>query len=221
MRRRIILAKLISLLPLARWRAAGYRLLLGYRVEQAHLGWRAVIAVSAAELIGCRVGRNCRFLGPMCIHIGRGASIGRHNEFLCEPWTAEPDHEGAGYARRLEIGPDVLITEGHFFDLAGAITIGPGTWIAGRGSQFWTHGAGVTDRDIHIGPGCYVGSAVRFAPGAAVGRGVLVALGSVVTGKIEADDALVAGQPARVCRQDYHWRNKPAGTAATEPPAAR
>ena len=112
------------------------------------------------------------------------------------------------YTRTLEIGADTLITSGHHFDVAGKFKLGDRSWIAGIGSQFWTHGVGVLDRNIEIGSDCYLGSAVRFAPGAAIANNVLVAMGSVVSGKIDASNALIGGVPAKVLRKNYDWKSQ-------------
>jgi acetyltransferase-like isoleucine patch superfamily enzyme len=73
-------------------------------------------------------------------------------------------------------------------------------------SQFWTHGAGVIDRDIQIGRDCYLGSAVRFAPGSGIGNNVIVALGSVVTEKFDISKAMIGGVPAKVLKKNYNWK---------------
>lgn len=97
-----------------------------------------------------------------------------------------------------------MITGGHYFDATGGIRIGEGSWIAGRGTQFWTHGIGVLDRSVSLGRYCYIGSAVRFAPGARLGDFVVVSLGSVVSGDLSSHNhALLAGVPAVVVRDHY------------------
>jgi acetyltransferase-like isoleucine patch superfamily enzyme len=148
------------------------------------------------------------FVGPMTVEIGAGASIGNLNTFSCGFWTVQEQYLEKGYARSLQIGANSLITSGHYFDLAGAFVLGEGSWIAGTGSQFWTHGIGVLDRDIRIGRGCYLASAVRFAPGSSVGDDVLVALGSVVTKKSDVNEAVLGGVPAEVLKKDYIWRDQ-------------
>jgi len=91
--------------------------------------------------------------------------------------------------------------------VAGTFKLGDGSWIAGIGSQFWTHGAGVPEREVEIGSDCYLGSAVRFAPGSSVGNNVLVAMGSVVSNAIKIDNALVGGVPAKVLKENYNWKS--------------
>jgi len=60
---------------------------------------------------------------------------------------------------------------------------------------------------VLIGENCYLGSAVRFAPGSSVGNSVLVAMGSVVASALPVDMALVGGVPARVLKENYDWRS--------------
>lgn len=103
-----------------------------------------------------------------------------------------------------------MIIADHFFDVSGGIEIGEKTWIAGRGSQFWTHGTRVKDRPIRIGKGCYIGSAVLMAPGSVIGNHCLVAMGSVVVDKFPDERLLIGGCPAKTLRENYQisgWEN--------------
>lgn len=213
---RIIIAMLISLLPASSLRCMFYRIFLGYSIRCSKIGFATVIATRRATLDNCSIGRFNRFLGPMQISIGAGADIESHNVFDCGEWTADPKHIDH-YDRNLIIGADTRITNHHFFDVAGKFVLGQGSWIAGRGSQFWTHGVNVADRNISIGERCYIGSAVRFAPGSAVSDNVLVGLGSVVTRRIGGCDVLVAGFPAQVIKEGRSWQ--PA-MKIREPPAS-
>ena len=101
-----------------------------------------------------------------------------------------------------------MITSNHYFDVAGTFVLGNNSWIAGIGSQFWTHGAGVQERNITIGERCYLGSAVRFAPGSSVGDNCIVGLGSVVTKEFNSNNAVIAGHPAKIIRENYDWKTK-------------
>jgi acetyltransferase-like isoleucine patch superfamily enzyme len=105
------------------------------------------------------------------------------------------------YAREFITGRDSLINEGHLFDVLGRITLGNGSWIAGFASQFLTHGAGTMDRDIVIGDDCFLGSAVRFAPGSGIGSRVIVGMGAVVTKRLAPDNVVVGGVPAKVLKE--------------------
>jgi acetyltransferase-like isoleucine patch superfamily enzyme len=206
---KIVIAALISLLPLNGLRVLGYRL-LGYRIHGAEIGFGTIIAVDQAVIEACKIGPFNLFAGPMQIHIHRGASIGNRNEFVCGYWILRDEYKNYQYAHSLEICDEALITSRHYFDLAGSLVLGERSWIAGIDSQFWTHGAGVKDRDIKIGADCYIGSAVRFAPSSSISDRVVVAIGSVVSGDIAESNALVGGVPARVLKSNYNWKDKDA-----------
>lgn len=203
--RRVLLAYFIGVLPTSFLRVLLYRLFYRYRIRGARIGWFTVICVSDADLDRCSIGWNNRFIGPMRVRIGRGAQIGGGNTFICGWWTEQEQNRQGGYDRRLEIGEDVHVTSAHHFDVAGSLTLGAGSWVAGLGSQFWTHGAGVRERNIRIGERCYIGSAVRFAPGTSVGDRNIVGLGSVVTQSFPVTHSLIGGVPAKVLVSNLDW----------------
>jgi len=203
---KLVLAALTSILPINSLRILGYRL-LGYRVN-GHIGFGTVIAVSEANIEKCKIGVFNLFIGPMKVKIGENAKIENRNTFSCGFWTTQEQHHNKGYARSLKIGANTQITSNHYFDVVGSFELGDGSWVAGIGSQFWTHGAGVMDRDIQIGNDCYLGSAVRFSPDSAIGDNVIVAMGSVVTKKFDANKAMLGGVPATVLKEDYDWKSE-------------
>lgn len=204
---KIVLAGLVSLLPFNTLRVLGYRL-LGYELIEAQVGFGTVIAVDEATLESCKIGPFNFFVGPMKIHIHKGASIGNRNEFICGYWVLRDEYRDKHYLRRLEVCAQALITSRHYFDLSGSLILGERSWIAGIDSQFWTHGIGVTDRDIQIGSDCYIGSAVRFSPGSSIADRVVVAMGSVVSGQMPENNALIGGVPAKVLKSNYNWKDK-------------
>jgi acetyltransferase-like isoleucine patch superfamily enzyme len=185
--------------PLRRWML---NLVPGYRIaSSARIGWGVVVAVNRFECGECVVIRrgNC-FMGPFDVELADEVFIGRGNRFECGDSAAAPSQAHKGYARRLIVGRKALINDSHLFDLLGEIRIGEGSWVAGFQSQFLTHGAGAMERDIRIGSGCFIGSAVRFAPGSGVGDACMVGMGSVVTKQLYVDNAVIAGVPARFLR---------------------
>ena len=204
---KLALAVLVSLLPLNALRVLGYRVLFGYTITESRLGFGTVILVDKLEIERAQIGLFNLFVGPMRVVIGKGASIGNRNTFSCGYWVLRDQYKESHYARTLQLGKNVLITSGHYFDVAGTFKLGDRSWIAGIGSQFWTHGAGVRERDVVIGENCYLGSAVRFAPGSCIGDHVLVAMGSVVATPLLVDNALVGGVPARVLKENYDWKS--------------
>jgi acetyltransferase-like isoleucine patch superfamily enzyme len=205
---KLALAVLVSLLPFNGLRVLGYRLLFGYQISESRIGFGTVLVVDRFVAEKIRLGLFNLFIGPMQVVIGEGTSIGNRNTISCGYWVLRDQYRESNYTRTLELGERVLITSSHYFDIAGTFKLGKDSWIAGIGSQFWTHGAGVHERDVWIGENCYVGSAVRFAPGARIGNDVLVAMGSVVTGALQVDKAMVGGVPAKVLKENYDWRSK-------------
>lgn len=103
------------------------------------------------------------------------------------------------------LGRNSSISFGHFMEASSDIRIGNNCIIAGRYSQFFSHGITPYDLDdrrpIHIGDWCYIGSAVRFLPGTSVSDHTFVGMGSVVTKVISEKYVLVAGCPATVKKE--------------------
>ncbi|MEZ0394923.1 MAG: hypothetical protein ABWK53_00605 [Anaerolineales bacterium] len=202
---KLVCAALVAFLPFNWLRVWGYRLFFGYQIEGAKIGWGTILGVTSARLGRCQIGYLNQFVGPMTLTIADGVKIGDQNRFVCGFWTLE---HGQEYARCLTIGENARITSSHYFDVCGALEIGAGSWIAGIGSQFWTHGAGIARRYVKIGKDCYLGSAVCFGPGAVIEDGVMVALGSVVTRKFAGNHLLLGGAPASVVMSHYDWKSR-------------
>jgi len=195
----------ISIVPSNRVRVFLYRSLCGYRIERgARIGFGTIIAVDSATIGRAGIGRFDRFQGPFALEIGDGVLIGDRNVFDCGEWIMEERPEAGG--RLCRIGANALVTGLHYFDVTAGFSVGEGSWIAGRGTQVWTHGADVPDGGVRIGSDCYVGSAVRFAPGSAVGDECVVGLGAVVTRNFEGNRLLLGGVPATVVRENVQWR---------------
>lgn len=185
-----------------------YRTVLGYKIYRSSIGWMTIIAVDNAKLIECRIGRLNKFIGPMNILINKNAKIGSRNIFNCGWFTIEKQFEDDNYERNLIVENNTHIEKSHYIDVAGSFTLSKNSWIAGRSSQFWTHGAGAQDRNIFIGENCYIGSAVRFKPGSSIGNNSLIGLGSIITKKFNSKNVIIAGQPAKIIRENYNWKTQ-------------
>jgi acetyltransferase-like isoleucine patch superfamily enzyme len=110
------------------------------------------------------------------------------------------------------IGNNSRIINNHYFDLWNNIHIGNNTWIAGKNSEFWTHGSIHTknnekDLSIKIKDNVYIGSSSLFAPGVVIESVNLVGLGSVVSGIFNESHTIIAGNSAKVVKRNIDWRS--------------
>lgn len=117
-------------------------------------------------------------IGDRCV-IGRGSHIVAHQDVVI--------------GDDVWTGPYVYITDqNHGYQ-------DPGVPI---GHQF------PVNRPVSIGSGSWIGAGAIILPGAAIGRNVVVAAGSVVRGQVP-DHCVVAGVPAKVVREytGTGWRS--------------
>ena len=181
-----ILSLIVSFAPLNAIRVAALRLMPHVSLGQSvRIGLGCRIAVEKLEIgDNVTIGRFNRFVGPVSITIGSGTQIGARNRIGCSGWVSEARYATHRYARTMRLGRDCLVTDDHLFDCAGLVEIGEGTWFAGSGSQVWTHGVGIAERDV------------------VVGARPDLSLGSVLSGDLSAARcAMIAGMPAKVVKQ--------------------
>ena len=212
MNRRLRLAALgaVALLPPA-WKPAVYGRLFGYRIDPtARLGLTILdadeVEIGRSVTVGhgnlaLRVGRltigaHTRVGMLNVLRGGDEIAIGRRNELTSivgpDPVTV-PDP-------RLTIGDGSVVTDGHRLDFTDRLELGRRVIIGGRASSLWTHNRQRT-APIVVGDGTYVGSECRMAPGSVVPARSIVALGSVISGRLQPDESLIGGVPARVLRE--------------------
>ena len=177
------LALCIGLLPFNFIRIIFYKLLLNYNISwKAKIGFRTIISVDKATIASCSIGMLNIFTGPFDLMIADGVNIGNNNLFECGYWIREQKEIEKHLKHQCVLRNHSLITNNHFFDITGKFDLGENSWVAGLGSQFWTHGGKVrADRDIVIGNNCYIASAVRFAQGVKITDNSLVPLGSIIS----------------------------------------
>lgn len=172
------------------------------------------------KIFGYSIGENVK-IGKIIINcnkvtIGDNVYIASNNYISCNELSIGEKtsiHSGNVFqgSANFSIGSNSRIINNHYFDLYNNIEIGCNTWIAGKGSQFWTHGSIYTklktkDLSIVLKNNIYVGSASYFAPGVFVESENLVGLGSVVTKSFLEHKTIIAGNPAQVVKQDIDWR---------------
>lgn len=171
---------------------------------------RLKIAILRAR--GASIGVNCKIgfsvLNASCINIGDNVCIGHFNliwrlnklRFQTGSTITMFNWITGAKVGNFRLGRNSGITRFHFLEASGSIDIGANSIIAGRGSHFFTHGISSNDLDvvrpISIGDWSYIGSGVRFAPGAGVADKTFVGMGSVVTKRYSEQFVLLAGVPA-------------------------
>lgn len=124
------------------------------------------------------------------------------------------------YARHIgvTIGKNCLIDTRNWSSEPYLITIGNNVQVT-RGVSIHTHGGGNAVREKHpdfdvfgkvvIEDWAYIGAHSQIMPGVTIGRGALVAAGSIVT-KSVTPGTVVGGNPARyICTvEEYYERSK-------------
>jgi len=172
------------------------------------------------KMFGYSIGKNVK-IGKLIINcnkvtIGDNVYIASNNIIQCNQLSVGSHtsiHSGnviQGGANFC-IGTNSRIINNHYFDVHHDIEIGNNTWIAGKNSQFWTHGSIHTksktkNLGIKIKDNIYVGSASCFAPGVYIESENLIGLGSVVTKNFIQNKTIIAGNPAVVVKEDIDWR---------------
>lgn len=214
---RFLLALGLAALPSA-VKIPVYRRVFGYRIgRRVRIGFSPFVGVGRCTIGDhARIGHLNLFLRVKDLEVGPHARIGQLNLFRggdrirLGPYVTvlrtnvfnaivEGDFV-APVESVLELGAGVFVATGHWLDFSDGIRVGDHSIIGGRHSSFWTHNR-QRGRPITVGCHAYLGSEVRVAPGAEIPPFSVVALGSVVTGRLGPGRVLVGGNPARVVRE--------------------
>lgn len=139
-----------------------------------------------------RIGVLNIFRGGDEIRIGRYCDILRLNEINSIP---EPEVVNETDPRFL-LGDGSMIGASHKIDFTDRVEFGNRVILGGRNSSVWTHNRQKT-RPVTIGERTYLGSEIRIAPGSEIAAKCIVGMGSVISGKFQAEYKLVGGVPAK------------------------
>lgn len=171
------------------------------RSEVGHIDWRGWALAALANRIPAHNGvrMRTRLLRRSGMTIGGGTAFGGRFRVV---------GVGAGVRSRVTLGMNCWINDGCTFDASADITLGNGVAVGHEvllitstheiGPHFYRAGRS-TNLPIEIGDGAWIGARSTVLPGVTIGRGAVVAAGSVVNRSV-ADNVLVAGVPARVVR---------------------
>jgi acetyltransferase-like isoleucine patch superfamily enzyme len=202
----------VALLPSVLKRPC-YRWFFGYRI-----GRRVRIGLTILDAGECVVGDDVR-IGHFNVFIGTGrltmgdhvrvghlnvvrggdeVSLGRYSEIIrMNEINSIPEPEVVNpIDPRFHLGDGSVVTTGHKIDFTDRVEIGRRTILGGRNSSLWTHNRQRT-RPVVIGSFSYIGSEIRVAPGGVIPSRCIVGIGAVVTGRLEGENQLIAGVPAK------------------------
>ena len=201
-----VFAVFSAMLPFNFMRVWMYKTIFKYHIENSKIGFGTIIDIENCTIINAEIQKFNIFTGPFSFTMNAEGSIGSGNVFRCGKWVIDSEATAIDFKHTLVLGERVTITNKHYFDIAGLIDIGEDSWVAGYASQFWTHGGDKQDNDIIIGKNCYLGSAVRFSPGAQLADNTLVGMGSVVTKKMSQKNVMIVGVPAHIKKENFDWQ---------------
>lgn len=211
---RLSLHAAVAVLPSAIKRPI-YNRVFGFRIDAGAKIGLSILDVDHLEMApGAKIGHGNVLHRTQKVTMGRGAEIGYGNVVrggdaveLDEYATvlrfnvlnSIPDNDCEGPTDpRITLAKGAYVVSGHRLDFTDRIALGKNVIVAGRNSSFWTHNRQAT-RPIEIGDFSYVGSEVRIAPGATLGKEAILGMGAVLTGQLEGGKVF-GGVPAKPIR---------------------
>ena len=158
-----------------------YRWLTCWLPETRCFGWKCLLLLWAGAKIGkgVRINSSVVFIGTGNLSIGDDVWIGAG----CR--ISPVGQAKITIGSHCDLGPEVMI-------LTGSHEVDPvGLHIGGNG----------TASSVTVGDGCWLGARTIILPGVTLAEKTLVAAGAVVTKSAELPKTLLAGVPAKCCKQ--------------------
>jgi acetyltransferase-like isoleucine patch superfamily enzyme len=191
-----------------------YRLLFGYKIgKRVHIGLSILDAGECSIEDDVQIGHLNVFTGTKKLSIGdhsrighlnivRGGDevrLGRYSEIIrLNEINSIPEPDVVNEIDpRFILGDGSVVVASHKIDFTDRVEFGKRVILGGRNSSLWTHNRQMT-KPISIGDFAYVGSEIRIAPGGGIPPRCVVGIGSVITKKLEGENNLIAGVPAKV-----------------------
>jgi acetyltransferase-like isoleucine patch superfamily enzyme len=178
---------------------AGGVVLIGRRVRLLHAGHihlgANVVLEDDVEIVG---------LATQGIWLGDNVAIGRGTLIKPTSYYGRSLGEGLRIGARSSIGPFGYVGCSGFISIGANVLIGPRVSMHAENHRFQEVGVPIREQGVALEPiaiedDCWIGSDVVLLGGVTIGRGAVVAAGSVVT-KSVAPGEVVGGVPARVIK---------------------
>jgi len=137
--------------------------------------------------------------GLKALELGSNSVIGQRNWISASKVLIDAY---GGECGTMKIGNESAITSAHYIDTSGGIKMGECSTIAGVKSTIVTHQIDLFQSKqkvfpLAIGNHSFIGSDCRIVPGSRIGSRIIVAMGSVVTGKLDQSEYIYGGIPAK------------------------
>jgi acetyltransferase-like isoleucine patch superfamily enzyme len=100
------------------------------------------------------------------------------------------------------------ISGGCYFQALNGIKLGknflfaPGVKLISANHDFSNHNHSIKENPIIIGDNVWLGANVIILPGVELGNNCIVGAGSVVTKSFKKDNLVIAGNPARIIKEE-------------------
>jgi acetyltransferase-like isoleucine patch superfamily enzyme len=207
------LTLLIGILPHSRFKCLTLGLINGWRIaSSARIGPCLLLNVRYLELdVEAILGSCSVYRNLMSVRIGYRSVIGSWNTISS---AVEFTQDNVSEAARLTIGRESAITNRHYLDCSGGVSIGDFSTVAGIRSTFLSHSIDLQQSrqrtaTISIGDYTFVASNCSIMAGATLPAKCVLAMGAVLRPGADREGLLYAGVPARPvrhCRGEYFGR---------------
>lgn len=142
-------------------------------------------------------GENCNICGLRILIIGNDNIIDFGKDVEVNASTIQPTVINASGGKSIKIGDGSLLSnniEIHTTDYHGIYN---------------SQGKRVnTDKNIIIGKYVWIGLGVKILKGTEIADGCVIGAGSVLSGLYQKENVIIAGNPARIIKEQIFWKNQ-------------